>query len=343
MKKNLLITIMVVLITVLPLFATGVQETSDSTDYKVLHIYTALDTEESKLYLDAFTESTGIEVEYVRMSAGEVLARIEAEKENPQASVWFGGSNTSHINASEKGLLAPYTPNIDFTLSSEFHADNHTWNGFYTGAIGFVSNKDFLEKNGLSAPTSWEDLLNPVYLGQIEMAYPYTSGTAYTTWATRIQMLGMSGALDWWEKFDTNINQYTKSGTACIARVGLGEASVGISFSHDIMAKGIAQGYPVVLSFPSEGTGYEVGAISMIKGGTADEEALEASIFIDWIYSVEAQNLFQAYYRIPVNPEAEIAEGALKLSDITLIDYDAITAGIGKDSNVTAWRDRIGK
>ncbi|MBI9100976.1 MAG: ABC transporter substrate-binding protein [Spirochaetales bacterium] len=343
MKRFMLIAVILVSLIALPLFAAGEQEGADSMEYKVLHMYTALDTEEAKLYIDAFTESTGIEVEYVRMGSGEVLARIEAEKENPQASVWFGGSNTSHINAAEKGLLAPYTPNIDFTLSSELHAADHKWNGFYTGAIGFVSNKEFLEKNGLTPPDSWADLLDPAYRGQIEMAYPYTSGTAYTTWATRIQMLGMPGALDWWEKFDANINQYTKSGTACIARVGLGEASVGISFSHDILAKGIAQGYPVVLSFPSEGTGYEVGAISMIKGGTSEKESVEAAMFIDWIYSTEAQNLFKAYFRIPVNPNAEIAEGALKLSDITLIEYDAITAGIEKDSNVTAWRDRIGK
>ena len=82
------------------------------------------------------------------------------------------------------------------------------------------------------------------------MAYPYTSGTAYTTYATRIQMSDLNKALDWWEKFDKqSIHQYTKSGTGCIPMVGLGEFAVGIAFSHDILAKGVNNGYPVVITF----------------------------------------------------------------------------------------------
>lgn len=338
--KKMLLAIVAAAVILAPLSAAGTQESEDAAAYETLHIYTALDTEEAQYYIEAFEKETGIDVEFVRMSAGEVLARIEAEKENPQGSVWFGGSNTSHINAASKGLLKPYTPNIDFELAPNFHAEDRSWNGFYTGAIGFVSNKDFLEANDLEAPQSWEDLLDPAYESQIEMAYPYTSGTAYTAWATRIQMLGLDAALDWWEKFDVNIHQYTKSGSACIARAGLAECAVGIGFSHDILAKGVDKGYPVVLSFPKEGTGYEVGAVSMIKGA---KQVDEASLFIDWCFSEEAQNMFKAYFRLPVNPKAEIAEGAVKLSDITLIDYDAVNHGLNKEANVKAWRDRLGK
>lgn len=337
--KKLMCILMVLAVIVTPLLAQGASE-AGAKKYQTLQMYTALDTEEAQYYLDAFEEETGIKVEYVRMSSGEVLARMEAEQNNPQASVWFGGSNTDHINAESKNLLTPYKPNTDFELADMLHADDYSWNGFYTGAIGFVTNTEFLEKNGLEAPKSWADLLKPEFKGQIEMAYPYTSGTAYTTWATIIQMMGMEGALDWWEDFDANIHQYTKSGTACIARAGLGECAVGISFSHDIVAKGIAMGYPLVMTFPEEGTGYEVGAVSLINGAKQVEEA---QIFIDWCFTVGAQNLFQKYSRLPVNPKATVAEGAVKLSDIKLIDYDAVKMGLAKDENVTAWRDRIGK
>jgi len=340
MKRVLGIMFIGLLFFSLPLYAGGDQETSGEKEYEVLRLYTAFDTEEAQYYIDAFEKETGIEVEWVRMSAGELLARVEAESSNPQASVWFGGPNTSHIAANMKGLLLPYEPNIDYPLASNLYADDYSWNGFYTGAIGFVTNKDFLEANGLEAPTSWDDLLKPEYASQVEMAYPYTSGTAYTAWAARIQMLGEAEALDWWEEFDKSIHQYTKSGSACIARAGLGECGVGIAFSHDIMAKGVAKGYPVVLSFPKEGTGYEVGAMSILKGA---KEMEEAKIFIDWWYTLEAQNLFIDYYRLPVNPGATIADGAIPLSEITLIDYDAVNAGQNKEANVTLWRDRIGK
>ncbi len=307
----------------------------------VLHIYTAFDTEEAKLYIEAFEEETGIEVQWVRLSSGEVLARIEAESSNPQASVWHAGSNTSHINAASKGLLEPYKPNTDFELTELFHAADWSWTGFYSGAIGFVTNTNFLAENDMEAPKSWDDLLNPKLKQNVAMAYPYTSGTAYTTFATRVFMLGMDEALNWWEKFDQNsIFQYTQSGTACIGMVGLGEVAVGIGFSHDILAKGINAGYPVVMTFPEEGTGYEVGGLSLIKGGPEPELGKQ---FIDWCYTVKAQDLFQHYSRLPVNPEATVAEGSLTLDKVNLIDYDHILAGESKDDWVAAWRDRIGK
>jgi iron(III) transport system substrate-binding protein len=128
---------------------------------KVLHIYTAFDTEEAKYYIEAFEEETGIDVQWVRLSSGEVLARIEAEASNPQASVWHAGSNTSHINAASKGLLEPYKPNTDFELSELFRADDWAWTGFYTGAIGFITNTNFLAENDMEAPTSWDDLSIP--------------------------------------------------------------------------------------------------------------------------------------------------------------------------------------
>jgi iron(III) transport system substrate-binding protein len=308
---------------------------------EVLHIYTAFDPPEAQYYIEAFEAETGIDVEWVRMSSGEVLARIEAEASNPQASVFHAGSNTSHINAASKGLLAPYRPKTDFQLQDQLHADDWAWTGFYTGAIGFISNKDFLAKKGAEAPTSWTDLLNPAFRKNVAMAYPYTSGTAYTTYATLVQMLGLEDTLDWWERFDQqSIFQYTKSGTGCIPMAGLGEVGVGIAFSHDIVAKGINQGYPVVMTFPKEGTGFEVGGLSLIKGGPEPELGKQ---FIDWCFGVKAQNLFQEYSRLPVNPKATVAEGAVTMDQVDLIDYDAIWAGQNKDRLIEAWRDRIGK
>ncbi|MEW6672742.1 MAG: ABC transporter substrate-binding protein [Thermodesulfobacteriota bacterium] len=308
---------------------------------KVLHIYDAFDTEEAQYYIDAFEKETGIDVVFVRMSSGEVQARVEAEAANPQASVWHAGSNTSHISAASKGLLAPYKPKTDFELSGNLRADDWAWTGFYSGAIGFVSNTKFLKKKNVKAPTSWDDLLKPVFAKNVTIAYPYTSGTAYTTYATLVQMYGLEKALDWWEKFDKeSIHQYTKSGTGCIPMVGLEEVAVGISFSHDILAKGVNKGYPVVMTFPKEGTGYEIGGLSLIKNGPEPELGKQ---FIDWCFTVKAQNLFQKYNRLPVNPKASVAKGSVTLDQVKLIDYNHIWAGQSKDKLVQAWRDRIGK
>ena len=320
--------------------ASGFAKAQEETP-KVLHMYTAFDTEEAKLYIEAFEQETGIDVQWVRMSSGEVLARIEAGAANPQASVWHAGSNTEHINAAMKGLLVAYKPKTDFELLPQFHDKDWLWTGFYTGAIGFISNKDFLAKNKVQAPTSWQELLSPVFAKNVSIAYPYTSGTAYTTYATLVLMYGLDKTLEWWDKFDKqNIFQYTKSGTGCISQVGLGEVAVGIAFSHDIVAKGLKAGYPAVMTFPKEGTGYEVGGLSLIKGGSEPELAKK---FIDWCFTKKAQDLFQNYSRLPVNPKATVAPGAVTLDQVKLINYDAMWAGQNKDQLIKAWRDKIGK
>lgn len=337
--KKILMAIIIVLTVSTFTFAQGTKEDGEK-KYKTLNVYTALDSTEAKFYIEAFEKETGIQVDEVRMSAGEVAARIEAEKNNPGASVWFGGSNTDHISAASKDLLEPYKPNTNFELIDMLHAPDYAWTGFYTGVIAFCTNTDFLKANNLEAPKSWDDLLKPEFKGQIEMAYPYTSGTAYTTFGTLIELKGLDGALEYWKKFDQNIHQYSKSGSACIARAGLGECAIGISFSHDILTKGIQQNYPLVMTFPEDGTGYEVGGISLIKGA---KEVEEAKIFIDWVFSKNAQNLFQNYNRIPVNPEATVVKGAVKLTDINLVNYDAVQLGLDKENNVKAWRDTIGK
>ena len=71
----------------------------------VLHMYTALDPNEAKVYIEAFIKDTKINVEWVRMSAGEVLTRLKAEAKNPQVSLWFGGPSKEFIAGQKEGLL----------------------------------------------------------------------------------------------------------------------------------------------------------------------------------------------------------------------------------------------
>jgi iron(III) transport system substrate-binding protein len=307
---------------------------------QVLHMYTALDTAETQLYIPEFEKDTGIKVEWVRLSSGEVLARLRAEAKNPQVSIWFGGPSQDHIAGKKAGISMPYKPPLDWTLQANTHDSDWNWVGFYFGAIGFGSNTDFLKKAGAPAPASWEDLLKPAYKGQISIAFPYTSGTSYTVLATLVQMMGEDKAFEYWRKLHPSIHHYDKSGSAPVTQAGLGEVGVAVSFSHDIIAKGSAKGYPIAITFPREGTGYEIGAMSLIKGGPEPEVAKK---FIDWALSVRAQNLMQQWFRIPLNPKAEVAKGAVKADQVKLINFDAVKAGDDRDRLIKRWRSEIGQ
>jgi iron(III) transport system substrate-binding protein len=324
---------------------------SSATAQNELTMYTAFDVDEARRYIEAFEEAhPEIEVNWSRMSSGEVLARVSAEANNPQASIWFAGSSTSHIAAANQGLLEPYCESEGYqALPDDFKDPDCLWSGIYTGFIGFATNTEFLEENDLEAPDSWDDLLDPAYENEIAKAFPYTSGTAYTTLVSQLQAIGPEQrgwddeSREYIRQLSEQVHHYTRSGSACVTETGLGEVNACISFSHDIAAKGIAQGYPITMSFPEEGTGFEVGAISIIDGAPQPEAA---RTFYDWMLSAEAQSLFQGWYRVPLNPDAEVAEGVVRAEDVELIDGFADHVpwyGENKEAIIDEWRQITGR
>ena len=253
----------------------------ESSGSNELTVYTAFPEAEVAYYFNAFEEATGIKVNALRLSAGEMLTRVAAEKDNPQASLMFGGSTDNYIAASSQGLLEAYqSPELSNTPENYLDPDG-VWNPIYVGAIAFACNKDWFADKGYDYPTSWDDLLDPKYQDMIIMAHPATSGTAYTVLATLIQLKGEDAVWDYLKELDKNMSQYTKSGSAAPNGVALGEAAIALTFSHDGLQP-TTEGYPIELSFPTDGTGYEVGAMALIKGGPADEQE-NAKKFIDFV------------------------------------------------------------
>lgn len=301
-----------------------------------LHLYTALDENEAKIYIRAFEEETGIKIISHRQSTGEILVRVRHERNNPHMGLWFGGPSPDFIAATQEGLLTPYKPNIDYELPPGTFDEDYHWTGFYFGPLCFANNTEILGRKGVEAPTSWYDLIKPEFEGEIGVAYAYTSGTSYTILATLVQLMGENEAFDYIEKLNKNIHHYNKSGSACVKQVAFGEIGVGIGFSHDVIKKGISKGFPVSMTFPKEGTGYEIGAIALIKGGPDQEEA---KMFIDWILSIKAQNMMKVWFRTPLNPNATVVEGAVTADKVNLINFNAVAAGKSKRRLVERWRE----
>jgi iron(III) transport system substrate-binding protein len=152
------------------------------------------------------------------------------------------------------------------------------------------------------------------------MPNPNSSGTAYTTLATLIQLFGEDEAFDFMKEMHKNINQYTKSGSAPIKAAALGETTIGITFMHDMVTQ-VVQGFPIEIVSPCEGTGYEIGSMSIIKGARNLESAKK---WYDWALTAEAQELAEQAqaYQVPSNAAASPPPEAPDLEKIQLIDYD---------------------
>ncbi len=288
-----------------------------------------------------FEAKTGITVNYVRMSSGEALARIRAEKDNPQFDIWWGGPIDSFIAAKAEGLLEPYnSPSYKNLLDQKKYKDaDNTWVGIYVGTLGFCTNKDWLAKNpGVKPPTSWDDLLKPEFKGQIMVAHPSTSGTSYTALATILQIKGEQEGWEFIKKYAGQVSQFTKSGAAPAKFVGQGEAGVCIVFSHDIVNEIDNNKLPLELTFPQEGTGYEIGGMALIKGA---KHPNAAKMWFDWALTAEAQALGPKYKAYQAPTVQGVALSHPELLQVKLIDYDFQWAGANKKAFVDKFTNEI--
>ena len=229
-----------------------------------LTLYCGLMEDHMAKAIQEFQKDTGIKVDAVRMSSGEVLGRIRAEKNNPKASVWWGGPADAFIAAKNEGLLEKYQSPVAAKIPAKFKDTEGYWTGIYVGYLGFSSNAKLLKEKGIPVPQSWQDLLRPELKGQVSMANPGSSGTAYTMLATIVQLMGEEKGLDYMKKLNGQIKVYQKSGTAPARMAGQGEVTVGLTFLHDGIKYQEEGMKDLVLSAPSEGTGYEIGAVAII-------------------------------------------------------------------------------
>ncbi len=272
----------------------------------------------------AFQQKTGIQVDMTRQSAGEIYARLRAEKENPRGDIWFGGTGDPHLQAAGEGLTEPYeSPMVgklrDWAQNQAKRSGNRTV-GLYVGVLGFGYNEATLAGKKATPPACWADLLKPEFKGEIQMADPNSSGTAWTTLATLVQLMGEDKAFEYLKGLNQNIDQYTTAGAAPAQATGRGETMVGIAFQHDLIDAAKVFGKVKVVS-PCEGTGYEIGSMSLIKGARHPEEA---KAFYEWALTPEAQTLAAANnsYQLPSNPDTPVPPEAPDMQKVKLINYD---------------------
>jgi len=174
------------------------------------------------------------------------------------------------------------------------------------------------------------------------VANPNSSGTSYTMLATLVQLMGEAKAFDYLKALHKNINQYTKSGAAPARAAATGESLVGITFQHDAVVQAIA-GAPVAIVSPCEGTGYEIGSMSIIKGAKNMDNAKK---WYDWALTPEAQAVganAKVSYQVPSNKAAPVPAQAPKLADIKLINYDFVKYGSSAERKrlLTKWDTEV--
>jgi len=289
-----------------------------------LNVICPVQAEWCSLAATEFEKDTGIKVAMTLKGSGESFAQIAAERANPKLDLWFGGTGDPHLQAAEQGLTDEYrSPRL---------AELHPWAqrqaeqskfrtvGLYLGILGIGYNTEFFAKKKLAPPACWRDLVKPEYKGEVQLANPNASGTAYTAIASLVQVMGEEDAYRYLKALHANVNQYPRSGVAPIKAAARGETGASISFIHDVVTEAQA-GFPVKAVAPCEGTGYEIGSMSIVKGARNLDNARK---FYDWVLTPKAQALAaQAkQFQLPSNVAAPVSPLSPKTADVKLINYD---------------------
>jgi iron(III) transport system substrate-binding protein len=271
-----------------------------------------------------YARTTGVKINLALKGSGEALAQLVAEKDNPKTDVWFGGTGDPHLQAAEQGLTLEYkSPTLAQLYpwaQQQAQQSGYKTVGIYSGPLGFGYNTELIKKKKMDVPRSWADLLKPEYKGDIQVANPASSGTAYTMIATLVQLMGEDKAFEYLKGLHKNVGQYTRSGTGPIKAVARGETAVSISFIHDAPQEKM-QGFPVETITPSEGTGAEIGSMSIVKGARNLEQAKK---FYEWALTPQAQQFGAAskQFQLPSNKGTPVDPNVPDFKKIKLIDYD---------------------
>jgi iron(III) transport system substrate-binding protein len=309
---------------------------------QTLNVYTAWPESLSQPIFKAYTAKTGVQINFLRLSTGELVARATAEKNNPRADVIWGAPGDGFAAAKEAGIIEAYRPPSADKISLELKDRDGYYTAVSKNTLVFMSNAKLLKEKGLKPPTSWNDLLDPAYKGQIQTADARTSGTALTRILSIYYAFGKDEdkTVDYQKKLHKNVQVYTKSGGGCTVPAALGQTIVCIAHMPDAM-EAKKKGYDMVVTFPKEGVAAVIEAVALVKGAKNRELATK---FIDWTFTRDMQDLLDKndVYMLPTLPGATIDAAVQALmKEAKLLPVDLEWVGKNRKRLVDRWVNEV--
>lgn len=304
-----------------------------------LSVLCSNNSESCRTVADAFEERTNHRVHVVRLPTSEALARLQLNTSHPEFDVWLGGPAESYVGAARAGLFEPISdlPAVR-SLPEQLRDPEGHWAGVYGGILALCVNTELVAPEDI--PASWQELLDERYRGGVLAPNPLLSGTDATLlWVQYSRLGGVDPAMSYMRDLEGQLQGYVDSGTDVARNVARGGAEVGISFAPYCEAEQAA-GYPVLVTYPQEGTGYEIGAIALLSNSSHPALARE---FIDFAVSPPGQRissgvLFQQATSSQLHPN--LLEELDQL-EVSLVPGDLAEASLVRPELIEAWARQV--
>lgn len=270
-----------------------------------------------------------IVIEY--MSTGNLAAKLIAEGTNTECDIIHELEYPYLDKLEAAGGLADLS---EYDMS--VYASDAAVSKYYIPEVrnggAIIVDKQALDEKGIPMPASYEDLLKPEYKGLIIMPSPKASGTGYMFLKSLAVSMGEDAALEYFDKLNENIIEYTSSGSGPINKLIQKEAVIGLGMTSQAVNAN-KEGASLEILFFEEGSPYSMYGQTMIAGKETREAVKKVFDFMINTYNREANNKFY--------PEQIFADGPGKVADFPQnIQYSDMgdTSPESKDALLAKWK-----
>ncbi|HEY6120167.1 MAG TPA: extracellular solute-binding protein [Pyrinomonadaceae bacterium] len=245
------------------------------------------------------------DVQFLDMGSQEILTRVRAERNRPQADLWWGASQMTFQTAAEENLLAAYHPSWADKIAASAHDPNDLWFGTYETPEVIVYNNEAV--TAAAAPRDWDDVLDARWHDKVLIRNPNPSDTMRVIFGAMIWRFykdtgSTERGYDWLRRLDANVHEYTADGTLLMQKLARREGLVTLWDLPDVRIYQEKK-LPVAYTIPTSGTPVITDAIAILRGAPNESEARQ---FYEFVTTPESLvHAAQNYYRIPVRSDLD--------------------------------------
>lgn len=315
MKKWIGIAIALILVTGMLSACSTSKDSGSNKNSNKLVIYTPNSEDIINTVIPLFEKETGIKVEVVAAGAGELLKRVQSEKQNQYADILLGAVRNDY------SMFEEYvSPNDQYMFESSRNTTGLATPYISNGSVLLV-NKNLV---GDIKIEGYEDLLNPALKGKISMADPASSSSAFAQLTNMLLAMGgdytADAGWDYVAKLIKNLDGKIASGSSAAHKsVADGEYVVGLTY-EDPSAAYVRDGAPVEIVYPKEGAVFLDSVVGIVEGAKNRENAEK---FIDFIISSPAQDAFGTQLtNRPLRMDAKLGDHMKPMEDIYTLKED---------------------
>ena len=279
---------------------------TNSLDHKLL-IYTPHGQDLLKDFVARYKQiHPETEILFVDMGSREVFDRVRAERNRPQADLWWGAAHTTFQQAADDNLLAAYRPSWADKVPATARDSQDRWYGTYETPEVIVYNSAAVPAS--EAPKDWDDVLDPKWRDKILIRNPNPSDSMRAIFGAMIwRFYKDTGSPDkgyeWLRRLDSSVHEYTADGTLMVQKLARREGLISLWDMPDVRLYQEKKGLPLAYTIPVSGTPVVIDGIAILRGAPHEEEARR---FYEFVTTPESlTHAAQNYYRIPVRTDLD--------------------------------------